>query len=133
MDEMQTKIRGAFAIALFMLGIAIAVPVLGYVIDPAIESTFFSIASAMFAVGIVFYWKMKKGVKVVRDERVDRVARKASSWSWWFSYVLIALLFWVQYLKLYPLTVDLVLGIMFYFMIATYIVAQWFINRSPNA
>jgi hypothetical protein len=132
MNEVKKKVNWIFKIALFALGIGIAIPVLGLNVDKGIATAFYSTASAIFAVGMVLYWRMKKGQKVIRDERVDQVARKAASWSWWYSYILIACLFWVQYLKLYPLTVDIVLGAMFYFMVLSYAFSQWYINRMPN-
>lgn len=132
MDEVKTKVNWLFKVALFALGIGIAIPVFGINLPPGITATFYSTASAIFAVGMVMYWRMKKGQKVIRDERVDRVAQKASAWSWWYSYILIAILFWVQYLNLYPLTVDIVLAVMFYFMIFSYVLSQWYINRQPN-
>jgi len=132
MNEVETKVNWLFKVALFALGIGIAIPVFGINLAPAVAGTFYSIASAIFAVGMVMYWRMKKGQKVIRDERVNRVAQKASSWSWFLSYVLITILFWVQYLKLYALTVELVLGLMFYFMVFSYIICQWYLNRQPN-
>ena len=132
MNEVETKVNWLFKVALFALGIGIAIPLLGINLAPGIAATFYSIASAIFAVGMITYWRMKKGQKVIRDERVDRVAQKASSWSWFLSYVLITILFWVQYLNLYPLTVDIVLAAMFYFMIFSYIICQWYLNRQPN-
>ena len=132
MNEVERKVNWIFKVALFALGIGIAIPVFGIDLAPGVAATFYSTASAIFAVGIVMYWRMKKGQKVIRDERTNQVAQKAASWSWWFSYILIALLFWVQYLKLYPLTVEIALGVMFYFMIFSYVACQWYINRQPN-
>jgi len=132
MDDLKKRAMWAFRIALFALGIGIAIPVFKISVDPAVTGTFYSIASATFAIGVLMYWKIKKGDKLVRDERVNRVAQKASSWSWFLSYVLITILFWVQYLKLYPLTVEFVLGLMFYFMVFSYVISQWYLNRQPN-
>lgn len=120
-------------IALFMLSAAIylVAAYVGFFVpgaDPGFVSILVSMATAMVAIGLVRAWQESRG-EVAADERTKLVQRIAVGYSWWFAYVLIAVLLLVDYFRLASLTADGALSLVFFGMIASLIVSRFYLSR----
>ena len=60
-----------------------------------------------------------------RDERTKKLAAYGITYSWLFTLILIAVLYWVDYFKMVELTVGGVLGILLIFMSISANVFRW--------
>jgi uncharacterized membrane protein len=100
-------------------------------IDSKSVTYFVSIAVAMIFVSIMLLYRRRD--EPVHDERTRRVSQKALSYSWWFTYVLIAGMMLVENFGLAKLSVEGVLGITFFFMVASQYLFRWHLNRKGDA
>ena len=73
---------------------------------------------AMIIVGIIG-WKKMKNIKDVQDEMSIAIGRKALSFSWFYTYILIAVLALLVSYEIIQLTALEVLGIIFFFMLGS--------------
>jgi len=96
--------------------------------DASMVSIIVSMATAMVAVGIFRAWQERKG-EPLADERTILVHRIAVGYSWWFSYVVIAVLLLVNQFKLATLNVEGVLSLVFFTMIASLLLFRFYISR----
>lgn len=71
----------------------------------------------------------KSGDLPDRDERTNKLAAYGVTYSWLLTLVLIAVLIWVDYFKLFELTVRGLLGILLFFMIISANVFRWYFLR----
>lgn len=77
-----------------------------------------SAAVSMIIVGIIG-WKKMKNIKDVKDEMSIAIGRKALSFSWFYTYILIAILVLLVNFEIVQLTALEVLGIIFFFMLGS--------------
>ncbi|MBN2094887.1 MAG: hypothetical protein JW727_02465 [Candidatus Aenigmarchaeota archaeon] len=92
-----------------------------------------SIITAMGAIFIVVgIRKMKYGDAYKGDERTRKIWAYSAAYSWWLTYIAIAILFWVDYLKLADLTVGAVLGILLFTIAITQIIIGWILSRKGD-
>lgn len=73
---------------------------------------------AIIIVGIIG-WKKMKNIKDIQDEMSIAIGRKALSFSWFYTYILIAVLVLLVNYEIVQLTALEVLGIMFFFMLGS--------------
>jgi hypothetical protein len=99
--------------------------------DDGMVSMLVAIGTAMVAVSIVRAWQERKGEPLV-DERTKLVHRIAVGYSWWLSYVVIAILLLVQQFKLAELGVEGVLSLVFFTMIASLLAFRFYLSRKGD-
>ncbi len=74
--------------------------------------------------------KNKYGAGIRADERDIKISSRAVSYSWFYTFILINALFWIDYFNPKLLTVSQTIGIIFFFMIfSTAIIKQYFKNK----
>lgn len=96
--------------------------------DVPTVSIIVSMATAMVAIGILRAWQESKG-EPLADERTILVHRIAVGYSWWFSYVVIALLMLASQFNLATFSVEGVLSLVFFTMIASLLVFRLYVSR----
>ena len=67
-----------------------------------------------------------------KDERISKLSAYASTWSWFFTFMLVAVLFWVDYLKLIEMDATMVIGIIFAFMAGSVMIFKWHFMRKGD-
>ena len=106
------------ATAIANVALAIALPNL----DKSVATMTGAVVAAMAAVFTLRYLQRKED-GVLQDERTKKIHNAAMAYSWWLTYVLIAILLWVDYLKLSVIELESALSLTFFFMVATYALA----------
>ena len=71
--------------------------------------------------------------KVLVDERVKKLTNKAYAYAWNASFLLVAVLIWVDIFKPEAFTVQGVLIILLFFMVFTRIAFKWWFDRKGDA
>ena len=100
---------------------------------PGIPSVLVSILTAMGAVFIVVGLRvMKYGSSYKGDERTKKIWAYSAAYSWWLTYIAIAILYLVDYLKIADLTVGAVLGILLFTIAITQIIIGWILSRKGD-
>jgi len=95
-----------------------------------IPSVLVSILTAMGAVFIVVGIRMMKyGDSYRGDERTRKIWAYSAAYSWWLTYIAIAILYLVDYLKVVELNVGMVLGILLFTIAITQIIIAWILSR----
>lgn len=74
----------------------------------------------------------KSGDLPDKDERTKKLAAYGITYSWFLTLVLITVLTWVDYFKLFELTARGVLGILLFFMIISANVFRWYFMRKGD-
>ncbi len=100
--------------------------ILGFFIDSFISINVISIGTAFIFVGL-FLKLTKRNDELSHDERTKKIQSLSLANSWWLTYVLIAVLFWVD--RYYTLTTESVLGILLFFMVITYAIMTFYFQR----
>jgi len=67
-----------------------------------------------------------------RDERTKKLSAYGVSYSWFFTLVFLAVLFWVDYFNVLKLTVTQVIGVVYFVMIVTAISFQGYYKRKGD-
>ncbi|MFA5077523.1 MAG: DUF2178 domain-containing protein [Candidatus Micrarchaeia archaeon] len=116
------------ATAIANVALVLALPNL----DKSVATVAGAVVAAMAAVFTLRYLQRKED-GVLQDERTKKVHNAAMAYSWWLTYVLIAILLWVNYLKLAKVELESALSLMFFFMVATYTLAKWWLSSRGDA
>lgn len=95
-------------------------------IDPIIVSVVTAMGAAFIVSGIRM---MKYGDAYKGDERIRKIGAYAAAYSWWLTYVAIAILYLVEYLNIATLSVEGVLGILLFTTALCQIVIRWVLMR----
>jgi uncharacterized membrane protein YfcA len=91
--------------------------VVGLYLDPEISTGIISVGTAFIFIAL-FIKITKRDDELAHDERTKKIQSMSLANSWWLTYVLIAILFWVD--RFYSLTAESILGILLFFMVITY-------------
>jgi hypothetical protein len=92
-----------------------------------------SATTSIFAVLIITSLMRKKNPeRYQKDERVSKISSYASTWSWFFTFMLVAILFWIDYLKIFELSSTSVIGMIFAFMGGSVILFKWYFMRKGD-
>ena len=95
-----------------------------------IAATVSSVGFAFIAIGLLIYFRGEETVQ--QDERTKKVNNLAMAYSWWCTYLLIAVLFWVDRYKLLVAGIDSYLGLILFFMVLVYSFAAFILNKMPD-
>lgn len=95
-----------------------------------IPAVLISVLTAMGAVFIVVGIRMMKyGDAYKGDERTKKIWAYSAAYSWWLTYIAIAILYLIDYLKIIELNVGMVLGILLFTIAITQIIIGWVLSR----
>lgn len=91
------------------------------------------VISMITAVFVAWFVKWKRmGELPDRDERTKKLGAYAATYSWLVTLVLIAVLFWVDYLAVVKLTVTQVLGVTLLVMVLSLNFFRWYFLRKGD-
>ncbi len=127
---MVKKIKKQYAmtiiagILLIFLGIFYQISSLAKGVIPLI---FMNAGTIMIVIAVLAH--NKYGVGITQDERTRALGARALSYSWLLSFVVVNVLYWVDYTKMVALTVGLALGIMLFTMTLSAGIIQMFLKK----
>jgi hypothetical protein len=87
--------------------------------------------TACIVAGVIFLLRAKRGQPLI-DERVRAVSNKAYSWSWYLSFLLVAVLVWFDLFNPGLLTVQAVLGLLLFSLSLSAIGLKWWFDKHPE-
>ena len=90
-----------------------------------------TIGTALVVAGVIVLLRAKRG-KILIDERVRALSNKAYSWSWSLSFLLVAVLIWVDLFNPGLLTVQAVLGLLLFSSSLSAIGLKWWFEKHPE-
>ena len=96
----------------------------------AISSLMVTIGLVILAVAVVRHWRFRDEPE--RDERTQKIGAYGISYSWLLTIVFLAILFWVDYLGLFALTVETVLLSAILLMGLSARLFQWYLFRQGD-
>ncbi len=127
---MQRKFSILLILGLLLVLAGVALPYAGIAVESPVLNALVSAGVAMVAVAIIRTLRLRDEVQ--SDERTKKIGAYGVTYSWVFTLVLIAVLFWVDYLGLAALTAQGVLGILLFTMILSVWAFQWFLFRKGD-
>ncbi|MDD3857775.1 MAG: hypothetical protein PHP43_06975 [Methanoculleus sp.] len=106
--------------------------VLPFLVDgtEAISSLMVTIGLVILAVAVVRHWRFRDEPE--KDERTRKIGAYGISYSWLLTIVFLAILFWVDYLGLFALTVETVLLSAILLMGLSARLFQWYLFRQGD-
>ena len=96
----------------------------------ALSSLMVTIGLVILAVAAVRHWRFRDEPE--KDERTQKIGAYAISYSWLLTIVFLAILFWVDYLRLLALTVETVLLSAILLMGLSARLFQWYLFRQGD-
>jgi phosphatidylserine synthase len=96
----------------------------------AISSLLVTIGLVILAVAMVRHWRFRDELE--KDERTQKIGAYGVTYSWLLTIVFLAILFWVDYLGLFALTVESVLLSAILLMGLSARLFQWFLFRQGD-
>ena len=90
-----------------------------------------TLGTAFVVAGAITLLRAKRG-KTLIDERVRALSNKAYSWSWYLSFLLVAVLIWVDLFNPGLLSVQAVLGLLLFFLSLSAIGLKWWFEKHPE-
>jgi ABC-type uncharacterized transport system permease subunit len=96
----------------------------------AISSLMVTIGLVILAVAVVRHWRFRDEPE--KDERTQKIGAYGISYSWLLTIVFLAVLFWVDYLGLFALTVESVLLSAILLMGLSARLFQWYLFRQGD-
>jgi uncharacterized membrane protein len=92
-----------------------------------------AVISMLIAIIVVGFLRWKRTAEVLEsDERTKKLGAYAATYSWLFTLVLIAVLFWVDYFTVVKMTVAQVLGITLFVMVLSMNVFRWYFGKKGD-
>ncbi len=88
-----------------------------------------SIVNAGAIITLFSYIYLKRGENLRHDERSRAIGAKAASYSWMFTFFLIAVLVWLLEYNIINLSVSALLGIILAEMALTLLISKWYLNK----
>jgi len=96
----------------------------------ALSSILVTIGLVTIAVVVMRYWRFRDELE--SDERMKKLGGYGLSYSWLLTLVFLAILFWVDYLGVFPLTVETVLLSTILLMGLSARIFQWYFFRQGD-
>ncbi len=116
------KISLIFGVIILLLGILLTAL---NVLTDSFSSVLISVGQILIIVSYVRMIKYKNGP--AKDELTRKIADRAAAYSWFYTLIVLFIIFWIDYFKLIFLTVEGVISILYVVMIFTMIFyQQWF-------
>jgi hypothetical protein len=89
-----------------------------------------AVISMIIAAIIAGFVRLKRAAEVPEsDERTKKLGAYAATYSWLFTLVLIAVLFWVDYFTVVKMTVAQALGTTLFVMVLSMNMFRWYFSR----
>lgn len=101
--------------------------VLSFISPSSTATSFVSFGVALFVITLLMILRSKRGIKP--DERDIKISQVASTYSWFYTYLIVAILILINHFKLLTLTVEQVLGIVFFAMISIQLGFRYYFNK----
>lgn len=129
MEKLEKYIRIGYSLALVFIlaGVALAVFSEDYLQGGI---TLINAGSIVLFVTFLRARRYRRGA--IKDERTVKIGSYGLSYSWFVSFIVLNLLFWIDNLSLVEFTVPQVIGIMFVVMIVTAKGFQWYLFRKGD-
>jgi len=96
----------------------------------ALSSLLVTIGLVILAVAAVRHWRFRDELE--KDERTQKIGAYGVSYSWLLTLVFLAVLFWVDYLGVFALTVESVLFTTILLMGLSARIFQWYLFRQGD-
>ncbi|MBN2251362.1 MAG: hypothetical protein JW724_04740 [Candidatus Altiarchaeota archaeon] len=84
--------------------------------------------SVMVVFLLLIYLRRKYPDRYQKDERITRIGAYAASYSWFATFLIVSLLYWMDYLGYLKMTGAVALSIVFALMAFTIIFFRWFFS-----
>jgi hypothetical protein len=92
-----------------------------------------AVISMIIAAIVIGFLRWKRAAEVPEsDERTKKLGAYAATYSWLFTLVLIAVLFWVDYFSIVTLTVTQALGTTLFVMVLSMNVFRWYFGKKGD-
>ena len=119
---------------LLYIGIIIAFLGIGLQIALGESSTFLggALSTAGIIIAIRGYLLQKNPQKLKKDERSRKIGAWAASYSWIITIIVLMVLFWINKLNLFPLSIDTVIGLIYLTMIVSLVVYKHYFNNKGD-
>ena len=125
--KMNEKYKYGLALGLLILMGTMLLSVLWNNLDPMVITISITVGIVLVASSILRFVRNKDLPE--KDERTIKISNTALSYSWLITLIFISIIFWVDYLNIYELTVAQVIGAVYFVMIA---VAMVFMGYFKN-
>ncbi len=66
------------------------------------------------------------------DERTRKLGAFSASWSWFLTLLVVSVLFWLDYLEIWVLSSQELLGFILFFMVFSMIASRWHLSRKEE-
>ncbi|MEA3343993.1 MAG: hypothetical protein U9Q92_07580 [archaeon] len=92
-----------------------------------ISLIFINAGTIMAVIGVIHYNKF--GAGLTQDERTRKLGSRALSYSWLITFVMLNIIFWIDYLNIIKITLSQGLGIILFTMVLSAGILQWILKR----
>ena len=127
---MKKEYKYRLVIGPIILLIGIALLIFGK-IDDLITGTLIIAGIVLLLNGVLKHLRHKNMPE--RDERTRKIGAFAAAYSWVVTIVFITMLFWLNHLEIWKMTVQQALGLTLYVMIFVTLIFQWHLKRKGDA
>ncbi|HHI04092.1 MAG TPA: hypothetical protein ENL45_00925 [Candidatus Woesearchaeota archaeon] len=127
---MKKEYKYRLVIGPIILLIGIALLIFGK-IDDLITGTLIIAGIVLLLNGVLKHLRYKNMPE--RDERTRKIGAFAAAYSWVVTIVFITMLFWLNHLEIWKMTVQQALGLTLYVMIFVTLIFQWHLKRKGDA
>ena len=127
---MKKEYKYRLVIGPIILLIGIALLIFGK-IDDLITGTLIIAGIVLLLNGVLKHLRYKNMPE--QDERTRKIGAFAAAYSWVVTIVFITVLFWLNHLEIWKMTVQQALGLTLYVMIFVTLIFQWHLKRKGDA
>jgi len=83
-------------------------------------------------IALITYMRAKYPERYMKDERTDKLAAHAASWSWMITFITVTILFWIDYVKYIEFTATQIINIIFWLMLFSIMITRWIIHSKGD-
>jgi hypothetical protein len=110
-----------------VLAVAVAL-IVTEVTDSAVITVAVAVASGLLFFSIFRAYMARKG-EVYKDERTQKIHNSALAISWWASYVVLATVYLLIQAKVFEMSLEAFVPLMFFLMLTTYWAAKTYLSH----